>query len=138
MILLLTTLPLANFLFILAFGKRLSKFQLYVYVFVSMVLSCLTTAALAPLAINGTRLATTVGSWAVSGLFETKWGVCLDPVTFVMLVVVLPVSSIVHTYSLMYMEEDPHLPRFVSYLSFFTFFMLLLVAAENFVSLFVG
>ena len=55
-----------------------------------------------------------------------------------MLVVVLTVSTLVHLYSTEYMSEDPHLPRFLSYLSLFTFFMLILVTADNFISLFLG
>lgn len=52
--------------------------------------------------------------------------------------VVTFVSSIVHIYSTEYMAYDPHLPRFMSYLSLFTFFMLILVTADNFVQMFVG
>lgn len=55
-----------------------------------------------------------------------------------MLIVVLTVSLLVHFYSTDYMTEDPHLGRFISYLSLFTFFMLLLITADNFVSLFLG
>ncbi len=55
-----------------------------------------------------------------------------------MLFVVLTVATVVHLYSIEYMSEDPHLPRFLSYLSLFTFFMLLLITADNFVSLFLG
>jgi NADH:ubiquinone oxidoreductase subunit 5 (subunit L)/multisubunit Na+/H+ antiporter MnhA subunit len=55
-----------------------------------------------------------------------------------MLVVVTFVSSLVHLYSIGYMSADPHLPRFMSYLSLFTFFMLMLVTADNYVQLFLG
>jgi NADH-quinone oxidoreductase subunit L len=55
-----------------------------------------------------------------------------------MLLVVLTVSTLVHIYSTEYMREDPHLPRFMSYLSLFTFFMLLLISADNFIGLFLG
>lgn len=55
-----------------------------------------------------------------------------------MLVVVLSVSLLVHIYSTSYMSEDPHLPRFMSYLSLFTFFMVILVTADNFLQLFLG
>jgi NADH:ubiquinone oxidoreductase subunit 5 (subunit L)/multisubunit Na+/H+ antiporter MnhA subunit len=55
-----------------------------------------------------------------------------------MLVVVTFVSTLVHIYSVGYMSEDPHLPRFMSYLSLFTFFMLMLVTADNFVQMFLG
>ena len=55
-----------------------------------------------------------------------------------MLIVVLTVSTLVHLYSTEYMNEDPHLSRFISYLSLFTFFMLLLITSDNFVNLFLG
>ena len=55
-----------------------------------------------------------------------------------MLVVVTTVSTIVHVYSVGYMETDPHVPRFIAYLSLFTFFMLVLVTADNFIQMFVG
>ena len=61
-----------------------------------------------------------------------------DSLTVVMLVVVTFVSTLVHIYSISYMSEDPHLPRFMSYLSIFTFFMLMLVTADNFIQLFFG
>ena len=55
-----------------------------------------------------------------------------------MLIVVTFVSALVHLYSYDYMSEDPHLPRFMSYLSLFTFFMLILVTSDNYVQMFVG
>ena len=55
-----------------------------------------------------------------------------------MLIVVTFISLLVHIYSINYMETDPHLPRFMSYLSLFTFFMLILVTSDNFVQMFLG
>ena len=55
-----------------------------------------------------------------------------------MLFVVTFISTLVHLYSTEYMSEDPHLPRFMSYLSLFTFFMLILVTSNNFLQMFVG
>ena len=71
-------------------------------------------------------------------MFRTSWGFMFDSLTVVMLVVVTCVSSLVHLYSTEYMGGDPHLPRFMSYLSLFTFFMLILVTADNFLQMFVG
>merc|ERR1712100_309035 len=65
-------------------------------------------------------------------------GFLFDSLTVVMLVVVTCVSSLVHLYSIDYMRTDPHKVRFFSYLSLFTFFMLILVTADNFVQMFVG
>ena len=55
-----------------------------------------------------------------------------------MLVVVNGVSTLVHIYSCKYMAEDPHIIRFLSYLSLFTFFMLILISADNFIQMFLG
>jgi len=76
--------------------------------------------------------------WFNSGYFTCDWAIFLDPITVVMLVVVTSISTCVHMYSTEYMSADPHLPRFMSYLSLFTFFMLVLVTADNFIQLFVG
>lgn len=76
--------------------------------------------------------------WIDIGLFNFSWGLMFDSLTVIMLVVVTTVSTIVHIYSVGYMEADPHVPRFISYLSLFTFFMLILVTADNFIQMFVG
>jgi len=55
-----------------------------------------------------------------------------------MLVVVIFISNLVHFYSISYMSHDPHLSKFMSYLSLFTFFMLILITANNYVQLFLG
>jgi NADH:ubiquinone oxidoreductase subunit 5 (subunit L)/multisubunit Na+/H+ antiporter MnhA subunit len=73
-----------------------------------------------------------------SDLFNVDWGFMFDSLTVTMCCVVTFVSSLVHIYSSEYMSHDPHLPRFMSYLSLFTFFMLILVTADNFIQLFVG
>ena len=77
-------------------------------------------------------------SWIESELFDASWGFLFDSLTVVMCVVVSTVSSFVHLYATSYMSEDPHLPRFMSYLSIFTFFMLVLVTSDNFVQMFLG
>lgn len=67
-----------------------------------------------------------------------NWGFYFDSLTAIMLIVVNTVSLCVHMYSSGYMEEDPNLSRFMSYLSLFTFFMLILITSNNFVQMFVG
>src|SRR5579883_1266227 len=76
--------------------------------------------------------------WIVSGDLQVSWALRVDTLTAVMLVVVTTVSSLVHLYSIGYMEEDPYRPRFFGYLSMFTFAMLMLVTADNLVQLFFG
>jgi len=76
--------------------------------------------------------------WVHSGALTLDWTLRVDTLTAVMLVVVTTVSSLVHLYSIGYMAEDPHRPRFFSYLSLFTFAMLMLVTADNFLQMFFG
>jgi proton-translocating NADH-quinone oxidoreductase chain L len=79
-----------------------------------------------------------MSAWVVSENLSIDWCFCFDSLTLVMLIVVTSVSTAVHVYSIEYMSEDPHLIRFMSYLSLFTFFMLLLISANNFLQMFVG
>ena len=76
--------------------------------------------------------------WISSGNFVANWSINIDPLSSVMLVVVTFVSALVHIYSIGYMSQDPHKPRFMSYLSLFTFSMLVLVVSDNFLQLFFG
>ena len=76
--------------------------------------------------------------WISSGGFIANWSINIDPLSSVMLVVVTFVSALVHIYSIGYMSHDPYKPRFMSYLSLFTFSMLVLVVSDNFLQLFFG
>ncbi|WP_341702546.1 NADH-quinone oxidoreductase subunit L [Ferrovibrio sp.] len=76
--------------------------------------------------------------WIYSGDFRVDWALKIDQLTAVMLVVVNTVSAVVHVYSIGYMSHDPHRPRFFAYLSLFTFAMLMLITADNFVQLYMG
>jgi NADH-quinone oxidoreductase subunit L len=77
-------------------------------------------------------------NWISSGDFHINWSIQIDPLTSVMLVIVSFISSIIHFYSIGYMSHDPHKPRFMSYLSLFTFAMFTLVSADNFLQLYFG
>ena len=79
-----------------------------------------------------------IAKWISSGSLEVNWSMKIDPLSSVMLVVVTSVSSLVHIYSIGYMSHDPHKPRFMAYLSLFTFAMLMLVTSDNFIQLFFG
>src|ERR1700675_292592 len=76
--------------------------------------------------------------WITSGDLQVAWALRVDTLTAVMLVVVTTISALVHVYSIGYMDEDPYRPRFFSYLSLFTFAMLMLVTADNLGQLFFG
>lgn len=77
-------------------------------------------------------------NWFTIAGMEVNIGLLFDTITAVMLVVITTISALVHLYSTEYMRHDPHLPRFMSYLSLFTFFMLILVTANNLIQLFIG
>nr|YP_009114077.1 NADH dehydrogenase subunit 5 [Hildenbrandia rubra]AHB62140.1 NADH dehydrogenase subunit 5 [Hildenbrandia rubra] len=77
-------------------------------------------------------------TWINSGQYKVFWGFLFDSLTTTMLVIVTFISSLVHVYSIKYMENDPHSPRFMSYLGIFTFFMIFLVSADNIIQMFVG
>ena len=79
-----------------------------------------------------------IATWINSGSLDVNWSMLIDPLSAVMLVVVTSVSSLVHIYSIGYMSHDPHKPRFMAYLSLFTFAMLMLVTSDNFIQLFFG
>nr|YP_009734555.1 NADH dehydrogenase subunit 5 [Microzoanthus occultus]QIB71110.1 NADH dehydrogenase subunit 5 [Microzoanthus occultus] len=76
--------------------------------------------------------------WLDSDLLTTYIGFQFDSITATMLIVVASISSLVHIFSTAYMAGDPHIPRFMSYLSLFTFFMLILVTSDNYPQLFIG
>ncbi len=76
--------------------------------------------------------------WINSGSLDVNWSIKIDALSAVMLVVVTLISSLVHIYSIGYMSHDPHKPRFMAYLSLFTFAMLTLVTSDNFLQLFFG
>jgi len=117
------------------FGNKGSSFLSTVCVFFSFFFSVI---CFFKLGVSGQTITFTLFPWIHSGLFYINWGFLFDSLTAVILVVVTGISAIVHLYSISYIESDPHRSRFISYLSFFTFFMLILVTADNFIQIFVG
>jgi len=79
-----------------------------------------------------------LSSWFDLGLLSVSFSFQFDEIVSSMLILVTGVSSLVHIYSTSYMSDDPHLPRFMSYLSLFTFFMIVLVTSSNLPQLFIG
>jgi NADH-ubiquinone oxidoreductase chain 5 len=94
--------------------------------------------ALYEVALIGCFVYIKLTTWISSEVLNIDWGFMFDSLTVVMCVVVTFISCLIHLYSTEYMSHDPHLPRFMSYLSLFTFFMLMLVTADNFIQMFVG
>jgi len=89
-------------------------------------------------ALNGNAHTIELFTWIDSGALEVSWALKVDTLTAVMMLVVTVVSAMVHVYSVGYMHHDPGITRFMSFLSLFTFFMLMLITADNLVQLFFG
>ncbi len=87
---------------------------------------------------TGTAYLVPLLTWINLDGFSALWAVRIDALSAVMMIVVTSVSALVHVYAIGYMDEDPHKPRFFAYLSLFTFFMLMLVGADNLLQLFFG
>jgi NADH-quinone oxidoreductase subunit L len=115
---------------------RFAEFATTGLLFISAFLSWI---AFSKIALGqGETVRVTVANWISVGNLQVNWALLIDPLTAVMLVVVTSVSSLVHLYSIDYMAEDPHRPRFFAYLSLFTFAMLMLVTSDNLVQMFFG
>jgi len=89
-------------------------------------------------ALGGQAFTYELFTWLDSGTLEVSWALKVDTLTSVMMIVVSVVSAMVHIYSIGYMHHDNAVPRFMSYLSLFTFFMLMLITADNLMQLFFG
>ncbi|MEL7452008.1 MAG: proton-conducting transporter membrane subunit, partial [Pseudomonadota bacterium] len=98
----------------------------------------LATAAEAASAHHSGSHVITLMNWLDVGGFKADWAIRVDALSIVMMAVITSVSGLVHVYSWGYMADDPHRGRFFTYLSLFTFTMLMLVVADNFLQLFFG
>ena len=116
-------------------GYKLSQLITCLFVCLSTVLSIL---VFYEVLYNDYTNNIIIAKWINSGELNVNWSIYIDPISSVMLVVVTLISSLVHIYSIGYMAEDPHKPRFMAYLSLFTFAMLTLVTSDNFLQLFFG
>ena len=116
-------------------GDRVSEIVTSLLVSISAIFSVL---VLFEVIINQYQDNIIIATWISSGSLEVNWSMKIDSLSAVMLVVVTSVSSLVHIYSIGYMSQDPHKPRFMAYLSLFTFAMLMLVTSDNFIQLFFG
>ena len=116
-------------------GDRNSEIVTSFLVTISAILSAV---VLYEVIINQYQDNIVIAKWISSGSLDVNWSMKIDPLSAVMLVVVTSVSSLVHIYSIGYMSHDPHKPRFMAYLSLFTFAMLMLVTSDNFIQLFFG
>ncbi|MDB2432412.1 NADH-quinone oxidoreductase subunit L, partial [Alphaproteobacteria bacterium] len=116
-------------------GDRQAEYVTTGLLILSALLSCI---SLINIGMDGGTQKIMVLNWISSGGLDIDWVLRIDALTAVMLVVITGVSSLVHVYSIGYMSHDPHRARFFAYLSLFTFMMLMLVTADNFLQLFFG
>lgn len=137
---LIILLPLISGIFCGVFNKKLARND-------ASKISCILMVASAMIAINnfiffctcsGDTNTIVLAEWFNINGTSVNWAIHIDQLSSVMFMIVTLVSSVVHIYSVGYMAEDPNLPRFMSYLSLFTFFMLMLVSSDNFLQLFFG
>lgn len=138
MLILIILLPLLGFFGGSLFGRFLGIGVCYtttIFVSISFLLSLYVFSCVLS---SGVVYKVTLGSWIFVDTLNVQWCFFFDSLTSVMLIVVTFISTLVHLYSTEYMEHDPHLPRFMSYLSLFTFFMLILITSNNFLQMFIG
>lgn len=139
MYLVLVFLPFIGACLVGLFGRRLSSLGsaiittscLFLSLFFAFIAYC-------DIALSGCFVYIKFLSWINCEILNVDWGFMFDSLTITMCVVVIFISFFVHFYSFEYMSHDPHLARFMAYLSLFTFFMLILVCGDNLVQMFVG
>ena len=121
------------------FGKKLTKYFSEITTSIFVIFSAILSVVVFWQGIQNNDYGNyKIFEWVSSGNFVANWSINIDPLSSIMLVVVTFVSALVHIYSIGYMSHDPHKPRFMSYLSLFTFSMLVLVVSDNFLQLFFG
>jgi NADH-ubiquinone oxidoreductase chain 5 len=132
-------LPLIGSIISGFFGRKVGVVGSQLITCVSVVLTTiLANIAFLEVGLNNIPVSIKLFRWIDSESLYISWGFNFDSLTVSMLIPVLIVSSLVHIYSIGYMSHDPHNQRFFSYLSLFTFMMIILVTADNFLLMFVG
>jgi NADH-quinone oxidoreductase subunit L len=139
MIVLLVALPLFGAASVGLFVRSISDgMAQFITCFGMLISSILALFVFGQVALGDTSITVQIAQWFHVGNFQVDWALRVDPLTAVMLVVVTSVSTVVHFYSVGYMSHDKHKARFMCYLSLFTFSMLMLVTADNFIQMFFG
>src|SRR5690349_21848362 len=131
--------PLAGSIIAGLFGKTVGRRGSHVVTILGVLISFIISAmVLKSVALDGARFKATIYEWMNVGGLKMEIGFLVDGLTAMMMCVVTFVSLMVHIYTIGYMEEDPGYQRFFSYISLFTFSMLMLVMSNNFLQLFFG
>jgi len=135
---LILLLPLLSFCSVILFGQRIGTYGSMIIAVTNMFLALLSAVILFIVISFDSIFYVEAWKWLSTAGFDTFFCLRYDGLTSIMFIVVTLVSSCVHMYSCVYMYTDPFLSRFMSYLSLFTFFMLLLVSSSNLLVLFLG
>lgn len=139
MYILIILLPLISFIFCGYYGRKLGYEGVKIFsctlLFISVILSL---CSFTEVVVLGSNSKIFLWSWFDLGMLYNPITFQFDHIVCSMLILVTSVSFFVHLFSTSYMDGDPHLPRFMSYLSLFTFFMIILVTSNNLVQLFIG
>lgn len=132
-------IPLLGSILAGMFGRKLgAQGSQFITTFGLIFTACLAFIAFYEVGLNSSSVSIHLFNWIDSEYFLVSWGFLFDSLTVSMLIPVVFISSLVHLYSIGYMGADPHTQRFFSYLSAFTFSMLLLVCGDNLLVMFVG
>jgi len=139
MYLAIITLPILGSIFSGLFGRKIGVSGAHLITCTCIIVTTLLAiVAFVEVGLNNIPVTINLFRWIDSESLNVSWGFHFDSLTVSMLIPVLIVSSLVHIYSIGYMSHDPHNQRFFSYLSLFTFMMIILVTANNFLLMFVG
>lgn len=131
--------PLLNFLAISIFGRYVKRNDiLTITLFNFSVMIAAVIWIFYEIVLCETICTLEIFNWIIINDFTVSWNLYFDNLTATMLIIIVFISYLVHLYSFEYMFHDPHLNRFISYLSLFTFFMITLVTSSNFIEMFLG
>ncbi len=131
-------LPLGAALLVGLFSRRIGNALALFVTCLFMLVATALALRLCFLVVRGFETTLVLAPWFSLGTLEVAWSMRIDTLSAVMMAVVCVVSTLVHVYSAGYMREDVSLPRFMAYLSLFTFFMLALVSANDLLQMFFG
>ena len=139
MYLTILVLPLLGSICAGLFGRKIGITGSHIISCLNLILtSILATLAFYEVGIQNSPILIDLGSWINSEYLSIHWEFLFDQLTISMMIPVIFISTVIHIFSIDYMSNDPHQQRFFSYLSLFTFFMLILVTGANFFVMFIG
>lgn len=138
MYLLILFLPLIGSILAGILGRKLGVLGSQIITITCLIITSIFTILAFFEIISGSTVEITIINWFNIENININWGFLFDPVSISFLLAITIVSTLVHIYSTDYMKEDAHQQRFFSYLSLFTFFMIILVTGNSYLTMFVG